>query len=584
MTEEDDGDGGTKIEPVALTHILADLMQEHYPQDGSLSPEELDNRRSVGGLLGELHKIQFAIRDDEVMNFLDDLSFDGSILFYLDGATDGQVQEQTERIEEFPDFWESLSEKEKKVCRVVVLQKAHDVSFRGIARHLSDRPEIVEEIGFEDGLPHHSTLSRHRDFDDEEEKILDDIAQHARHGAIRTGRPIPPTLVDEYGVGSVDTAEISTDEKMALAEDRVRSLFDDLLPHIGFDRDPSAANYQVPTTGFYALLAHLALEQTYAETGVRTFRWMDPQPTIPEAKTLFRYIREYSVEEIDEKFAAATEAFLARTSPPSPVHLAYDLTDVRWYGDDTNRWPSGTYPKDNSSSAWQFAILSAVGDDYRYILGALPLREESHLSGYLRRFLRRAINRFKLEIGRVYLDSQMYQEDVVDALRAVGVDYLIQAKDTGAISDLLDRAPPDESATETQISFKDYPSARRPNAFAYPIPPEEVGGRNQKRDHTAFLTDMDVHSRDLRGLSYQFRSRWNIETSIRELKNRFHGRLQASDGEVRAWFFCTAALFYNIYTYLNSTPVILSRDDVRLTGAEVLHVLRETTYSDYPEP
>ena len=581
MGEDDDSNDQEKIDPAGLTHTIADLMEEHYPRDGSLSPEELDYRRTLESLLGDLNRIQFAISDDRVINAIADLGFDEAILFHVEGASKGQTVEGTERIAEFPGFWDTLAEKEKKVCQIVILQKAHEISFRGIVRYLSDKPELVTTIGYENGLPHHSTLSRHRDFSEKEEKMLDDTAQQARHGAIRSGRPVPPTLVDKYGADSVDPSNVSTAEKMALGEDRVRALFDDLSPYIGFDRDPSAANYQVPTTGFYALFAHLALEQVYTETGVRTFRWMDPQPTVPEAKTLFRYIREYSLDEIDEKFAAATEALLARTTPPSPVHLAYDLTNIRWYGDSTNRWTSGTIPKDNTSSAWHYAVLSAVSGEFRYVLGALPLRDKSHLSGYLLRFLQRAISRFDLDIGRIYLDSEMYQQGVISSLRDVGADYLIQAKDKGAISDLLDRAPPGEPATEKRIEFKDYSHARRPNAFAYPIPPEEVGGRNQKRDHTAFLTDMDVSTRDLRGLAYQFRSRWNIETSIRELKNRFHGRIQASDREVRAWFFCTAALFYNTYTYLNTTPAVLLHDDVRITGAEVLHILRDATYADY---
>ena len=90
---------------------------------------------------------------------------------------------------------------------------------------------------------------------------------------------------------------------------------------------------------------------------------------------------------------------------------------------------------------------------------------------------------------------------------------------------------------------------------------------------------MDVSTRNIRGLTYQFRFRWNIETSIRELKNRFYARIQASDREVRAWFFCTAALFYN--TYVNATPAVLLHDDVRITRAEVLHILRDGTYADY---
>jgi IS4 transposase len=176
------------------------------------------------------------------------------------------------------------------------------------------------------------------------------------------------------------------------------------------------------------------------------------------------------------------------------------------------------------------------------------------------------------------MDSQMARSGVIEAVRNVDADYLIRAPDDGAVSDLLDDATTDQPEWETNLPFSDFSSARRPNAFAYPISSEEVGGQNQKRDHKAFLTDMKVNDRDLRGLAYQYRSRWRIETAIRQLKNRFHPRTRAADGEIRTWFFATAALFYNLYSYVNTVVPgnlgVLSRD-AHLSGEEFLHVFRK---------
>jgi hypothetical protein len=62
----------------------------------------------------------------------------------------------------------------------------------------------------------------------------------------------------------------------------------------------------------------------------------DDDVAVPPPSTLRQYAREYEVEALESKFIQATCRLLEQIEllPEEPVHLAYDVTDVRWYGQD----------------------------------------------------------------------------------------------------------------------------------------------------------------------------------------------------------------------------------------------------------
>lgn len=100
--------------------------------------------------------------------------------------------------------------------------------------------------------------------------------------------------------------------------------------------------------------------------------------------------------------------------------------------------------------------------------------------------------------------------------------------------------------------------------------------------HTAWITDLDVEERNLRGLAYQFRNRWKVETAIRQLKHDFQGRCGSSHRQVRTLYFGAAQLFYNFWVALNrELPVHLGGPPQHpLTGLETLHAIRDADFDD----
>ncbi len=222
-----------------------------------------------------------------------------------------------------------------------------------------------------------------------------------------------------------------------------------------------------------------------------------------------------------------------------------------------------------------------------YVLGALPVSSKTEVSDYLRRFLRRTEGTYNLDVEWVYMDSQLFSQDAVNAIREIDTNFLIQAPDQnkGGIRDILDAADPGEPEPKEDIRFSDYSFNRRPNAFAWPIPPEEMGADAQG-SHKPFITDLKVESDDvdLKKVGRRFRERWGVETSIREIKVRYHANCRHSDHRVRAFFFMMASLLYNLSQYVdNRLEERLLAEDVDWNSGEFLHAVRRIDPDDVPD-
>ncbi len=425
----------------------------------------------------------------------------------------------------------------------------------------------------------------------------------------------------------------------------VAEYMDLVTPHLELHRDKSAPNFKYPIEEVYRLLAHIAIEKSAVKNGSEILEWLS-DGDVPSDSTLHKYIAptgedapSYEVEEIEAMFIKGTCELLERgpLAPTDPVHLAYDVTAAPWYGDDHN-WVTGTLPEDNTNEFWHYAVLSTVSPGKNYILGATPIKERSEKAEALDRMLRQVRSTLDFDLGRIYLDRQMYQGDVVTKCRQHGLNWLIQAPNKGAAKELAKETPlsePHDSDKGVEFSDFDY-SHQQVNVFVYRIHEEEVGrderittpateltryvgtesssqrdpsddqsrlgdhgvetpepvegrdrdefvpGVGNPNTHTAWITDLDVDNRDLRGLAYQFRNRWKIETSIRQLKHTFQGQCRSSRREVRALYFGAAQLFFNFWVALkHELPYHLGDPaGFRITGLEALHAIREADFED----
>lgn len=495
---------------------------------------------------------------------------------------------------------DGIDEGEEKYWKAAVVKEARGDSLRDFEGVLDAgyNYHLCDQLGFDHtDPPSYSTLARHWDYDDHVLDAIEELGVRARYAGLWVGVDFPPDLQEEgWGVDLILEQDPKLNEKMICMRHLVEEALGVMWPHLSFGRDPDEPAFKLSPASFVSLFSHLALEQSYLETGRRTLEWLDFPAPLPSSSTTRQYISELDVEKVDQMLECATAALLLQEQDTPvyvdpteadiepPVHLAYDTTKIRWYGDSSAEWTSKTLPRNNSSSAWVFGILSIVSENTAYVLGALPLRSQTEIGNYLRRFLRRVQGVYDLEIGRVYLDSELYTTQALNALRSNDVDFLIRAKDTGEVSDLLDDADDGDPKARTNVSFGDLSLNRRPDAFAWPIPEEETGSAGRDRDHVAFLTDMDLDDRDLETLGRKFRDRWGVETAIREIKNRYHARCNSPNPTVRAFYFMMATVLYNVSQYVdNRLDERLRAEDVKWSGEELLHVTREIDPDAVPD-
>jgi len=491
------------------------------------------------------------------------------------------------------DDWETLDEDTRSWYCAGVLRELFDDGYRDLEERLGERPQVAGAAGFSSSNPpHYSTLSRQ--IGKLDENILEQAAQWASDAALHQLLPRSKSLhllgpnpsKPRFYYELVDEKwSVGMDEKMRQATRVVEEYLALTTPYLRSDRDRTAPNFKHPIESFIRLLAHIALEDWHLESGADILRWQsDGNVDIPTASTVRKYARGQEVEELEEKFLKASCALLEREGllPPGPVHLAYDVTKVRWYGTE-HEWTSGG-PKDaNTTDFWHYAVLSATGPDRNYVLGATPIKKQTEIAQALRRLLRRVHTHADFDIGRIYFDSEMYREDIVTTCREIGADFLIQAKDAGEPGRLLEEARDGHPAKSSNIEFAGLTSPnKRVNAFAYPIHPGEVGSDDREESHTAWITDYDVDARDLRGLAYQYRNRWQVETAIRQLKHDFQGRCASDNRGIRTMYFGAAQLFFNYWVALNhELPYHLGDPAAfRLNGQETLHAVRDADVRD----
>nr|WP_192960668.1 transposase [Halorubrum litoreum]AKB09799.1 transposase IS4 family protein [Halorubrum litoreum] len=483
--------------------------------------------------------------------------------------------------------WDGLDDDSQSWYCAGLLRELFDDGYRELEERLDSQPRVAAAVGLSSkDPPHYSTLSRQ--IGKLDENTLEQAARWANNAALHQFLPRgnspdalseAPSKPRSYYEIVDEEWSVGMDEKMRQATRIVGEYLALTTPHLRSDRDRTAPNFKHPIESFIRLLAHIALEDWHLESGADILRWQsDDDVDVPTASTVRKYARKQEVEELEEKFLKASCALLEREEllPPGPVHLAYDVTKVRWYGAE-HEWTSGGRKEANTTDFWHYAVLSATGPDRNYVLGATPMKKRTEIAQALRRLLRRVHTHADFDIGRIYFDSEMYREDIVTTCREIGANFLIQAKDTGDPGRLLEEARGGEPAKSSNIEFAGLTSPnKRVNGFAYPIHPGEVGSDNREESHTAWITDHDVDARDLRGLAYQYRNRWQVETAIRQLKHDFQGRCASDNRGVRTMYLGAAQLFFNYWVALNhELPYHLGQPATfRLNGQETLHAVR----------
>lgn len=364
---------------------------------------------------------------------------------------------------------------------------------------------------------------------------------------------------------------------------------------------------------------------------------------VPDSTTLHKCARKYDVGEHAERFLDATQALLEREGlhPTEPVHLGFDITKVPWYGKvDTDQeggptkeeWRIKSGVKDNTTWFWAVAVLSIVTPDRNYVLGFEPVSGADGYDRALDTMLERTEERFDLDLGRIYLDRGLGNTKIMDVCEEHGLKWLTQGKMNGERKKLVKKLPANTPGWQKRVKFgadnkeinifvcpdheatikstgkgisdknktvtlcryiQDADEAQSEDTETEgsdtPDSAESAEGRGAKSHDkvesrsngtwSAWNTNMDVAERDLRGLAYQYRNRWRVETAIRQLKQDFIGRCGSDSHRVRAFYLGTGQLLFNFWVALNrELPQHFGHAGVQVTGLELLHGFRKADF------
>lgn len=560
--------------------------------------------------------------------------------------------------------WGACTPDERRAYRAALLREVFDDSYEELSDRLK-HSTTRRLVGYdEDAALSPSSIWGKIDELDLDQDLLDELTRRTEKAMSHTliaGRrledlgPTPGSPDLYYDIG-VEKRHTSTEEKISKASEVVAEYMQLALPHLGFERNRDAPNYKHPPEAFYRLMAHLALEDCYAENGAKILRWLsDDGVAVPSSSSLLAVAEKFSVDQHSERFFEATAALLERDGllPPEPVHLAFDVTKIPWYGevetvesDDDDEEvvaAEGEYPNKHKSENntvwnWHYAVLSISAPGLNYVIGAEPVdsKETSEYADALDWMLEKYTARFDHDLGRIYLDRGLEAVSIVDVCEKYGLNWLMQGKDTGKRGELMDLLDKDKAGGQKKVEFGDE-ETRKIKIFACPANPEEMGvdpiqqgqtedakiseftddGSDDEEEsgdglmdfdpneeesgdgfaessapfvrtdlefegsetHNAWNTNMDVKQRNLKGLAYQYRYRWRIETAIRQLKHDFQGRCGTESPAVRAFYFGVAQLFFNFWVALNrELPFRLNHPGLSVTGLETLHALREADF------
>jgi len=409
---------------------------------------------------------------------------------------------------DFFDGWEELSAGEQGLIRAAVLQEFFNDSYKELEKRLKSSSVVAREAGFDpDDPPSDTTLWRKiSDLSDDgviEDDAIKEVARRADIALLHMSMPggralhqvgVSPRKPDFYYEITKHEREIDIDEKMDAITELVSEYMVRAVPHIDFDRDSDAPNYQYCPEAFYRLLAHMALEDCYAEKGSELLDWQtDDDVGVPDASTLYRYADEYSVDEHANRFLNATCELLNRKKvlPDEPVHLGFDITEIPWYG-KTKTDEEGSSASDepriksrlrvNTVWFWEVAVLSIVAPERNYVLGFSPIgaSDEEDDAQTLDKMLNRVEDRFDLEFGRIYLDSGLASVKFADVCEDHDLNWLMQDNVDGKREQIVKDAPEDTPGYCWKAKYGN--EDREMHMFACPKPKERIKATGKESD------------------------------------------------------------------------------------------------------
>jgi len=108
-----------------------------------------------------------------------------------------------------------------------------------------------------------------------------------------------------------------------------------------------------------------------------------------------------------------------------PVIVAMDWHDIMFYGDSKAEGVKGTNHKNGTNWAYQFATAAVVMGDEKLTVAVTPVNNESKVE-HVKRLLSKVFE-LGIKVKILLLDSGYYTVDIINYLKAKGINFIMRA-------------------------------------------------------------------------------------------------------------------------------------------------------------
>ena len=277
---------------------------------------------------------------------------------------------------------------------------------------------------------------------------------------------------------------------------------------------------------------------------------------------------------------------------PSPWK---DTTDVDknddWVTVETSEGTKRKYPKEDfpemvsggkdGERGYRFATLTIIGENTPITLAIEPVRQASQWEGddgesmtkgeIVDRLLEKSQQH--VNIHKVFADRGFDSHAVRDVIDRRGLTYILPKRkyvdDWRGIEKVTEHPTADVGVNRDVTLTHD---GRTHDTSIIYVPSREKDG-----SYMVFTTNTDVPADRARGLTRQYRRRWEIENEYKTIKKQFLPTTCSTDYRVRLAYFVFGVLMYNVWRLTN----LLLREEVEadlgedpvITAGEFVEIL-----------
>ncbi len=366
---------------------------------------------------------------------------------------------------------------------------------------------------------------------------------------IHTTRKETTSAVCKYGV----RINKGSDEERKINEERIlHGLREEVYTALDI---PTWRNIKYPNAHIFDLVAKAGLRYSFIEDTCNSL--IRRGEDVANADTVYRRLKKVKTKEWVRKWKRANDNLISiarkRRLISALPGLSIDITPIMFYGDKEAYGVLGTQRKNGSCHAFKYmsACMSSSTSEQNehFNLAAIPLTDGVETWDALEEILKTSLQYVNHHF-LVFMDREFYSTPVVNLMEKYKQKYLMPAKKTGPVKELIEKNP--IPCVLPYTMHGKYGTADTTLVLV----------RNDEGEVKAFATNLKVDASQAQKLFDVYKNRWTVDTSYR-MVGQVRMNTKTLDYAVRWFLFFFSLIIINGYWLFND--FIKSYDHVTLT-------------------